>query len=132
MSTFIHEKTELTVQEFFHVHVEQIERIFLLQHVVRGIHKSEYAKLLTCVSGAVYDVVVDLRPESPTYLQWAAVELTEDNCRQLLIPPNCGHAFCSLSENSTVIYCQVSELIETYVAHEYMYLSLNGVVGSLQ
>ena len=85
----------------------QLLLCFYLQHVLRGIHVSPYAKLLTCVYGAVYDVLVDVRPKSPSYLSWAAVELTEDNCRQLFIPPNCGHGFYSLSDNSTVIYCQV-------------------------
>ena len=79
-----------------------------LKHVLRGIHVSPYAKLITCVSGAIYDVVVDLRPESSTYLKWAAVELTEDNCKQLFIPPLCGHGFYSQAENSTIMYCQVS------------------------
>ncbi len=83
------------------------ETLFLLQNVLRGIHVSPYAKLLTCVRGSLYDVVVDARPESDTYLQWAAVKLTEDNCRQLLVPPNCGHAFFSLSDESTIVYCQV-------------------------
>ncbi|CAH1775231.1 unnamed protein product [Owenia fusiformis] len=76
------------------------------QNVIRGLHISPYAKLLTCIQGAVYDVVVDLRPESPSYMQWAAAILTEDNLRQLYIPPNCGHGFLSLKENSTVVYCQ--------------------------
>lgn len=74
--------------------------------VIRGMHISPYAKLLTCIKGSVYDVVVDLRPDSPSYLQWAAAILTEENRRQLYIPPNCGHGFCSLEDNSTVVYCQ--------------------------
>ena len=88
-----------------------------LQNVLRGIHISPYAKLLTCVRGAVYDVVIDVRPDSPTFLQWSAVHLTEENCRQLFIPPHCGHAFYSLQDKTTVVYSQVRVIIESNETH---------------
>ena len=62
---------------------------------------------MTCVKGSVYDVVVDLRCESPTYLKWAAVVLSDSNGLQLLVPPFCGHGYYSLQEGSTVLYVQV-------------------------
>lgn len=78
------------------------------QGSVRGLHyqKADYAesKLITCVRGAVWDVVVDLRPQSPTYLQWHAEELRADDGRSLLIPAGFAHGFQSLTENSEVLY----------------------------
>ena len=78
------------------------------QGSVRGLHyqKAGYAesKLITCVRGAVWDVVVDLRPQSPTYLQWHAEELRADDGRSLLIPAGFAHGFQSLTENSEVLY----------------------------
>ena len=82
--------------------------MFSFQNSLRGIHISPYAKLLTCVQGSVYDVIVDMRPDSPSYLQWAAVCLTSTNGLQALIPPDCGHGYLALNEGATVIYCQVS------------------------
>ena len=78
-----------------------------IQNVIRGLHVSPYAKLLTCIKGKVFDVVADCRPESPTYLKWSAAILTEDNCRQILVPPHCGHGYLALTEDATVIYGQV-------------------------
>lgn len=94
---------------------EDIRRHFPVQQVtwsanhknsVRGMHISPYAKLLTCVRGSVYDVVVDMRPDSPSYLQWAAINLTSTNGFQILIPPHCGHGYLALEEDAAVIYCQ--------------------------
>ena len=50
--------------------------------ILRGIHTSTYGKLVTCVRGAVYDVMVDLREDSPTFLRWCGVMLTEENRKQ--------------------------------------------------
>lgn len=75
---------------------------------LRGIHfqrgdKSQ-AKLVRCVRGAVLDVAVDLRPESPTYRQWVAVELSEENKKQLLIPRRFGHGFVTLTDDVEFLY----------------------------
>jgi dTDP-4-dehydrorhamnose 3,5-epimerase len=59
--------------------------------------------------GAIYDVAVDLRPDSLTHKQWMAVELTEDNRRALYIPAGCAHGFQTLEDNSEVFY-QMSEV----------------------
>ena len=96
---------------------------FPFQDVRRGIHISKYAKLLTCVTGVVYDVVIDMRQESATYLKWAAVILTDTNCRQLLVPPGCGHAYYSLQEHSIVVYCQV-RLFVIYTSHKLNYFKI--------
>jgi dTDP-4-dehydrorhamnose 3,5-epimerase len=75
---------------------------------LRGMHlqlppKAE-AKLLHCTRGAIYDVVVDLRPSSETYCKWVAVELTADSHRALYVPEGFAHGFQTLSENSEVFY----------------------------
>ena len=80
--------------------------------VLRGIHFSlselGQAKLVTCVSGSVWDVVIDIRPSSPTFGQWDCVELTEQNGKSVLISSGLGHAFVSLAEDSLLSYLQTS------------------------
>jgi len=75
---------------------------------LRGMHfqispKAE-AKLVRCTRGRIYDVVIDLRPASPTYCQWEAVELSADNYRALYIPEECAHGFQTLEDGSEVFY----------------------------
>lgn len=75
---------------------------------MRGIHfqkgyKSQ-AKLVRCVRGAVLDVAVDLRHESPTYKQWVAVELSAENKKQLMIPRGFGHGFVTLTDEVEFLY----------------------------
>jgi dTDP-4-dehydrorhamnose 3,5-epimerase len=64
-------------------------------------------KLVRCEKGAIWDCIVDLRPESATYCQWVGVELSEHNGRMLLVPQGFAHGFLTLSENVAVSY-QVS------------------------
>lgn len=75
---------------------------------LRGIHfqrgEMSQAKLVRCVKGAVLDVAVDLRPESPTYKQWVAVELSAENKKQLLIPRRFGHGFVTLTDEVEFLY----------------------------
>ena len=78
---------------------------------IRGIHQTPYAKLVTCVSGKVYDVCVDLRPESETYRQYYGVNLTSDNLQSLYIPPNCGHAFFATTD--CVLYYQQDSVYDS-------------------
>jgi len=79
---------------------------------LRGMHFQlspfEETKLVRCTRGAIVDVLVDLRPESPTHKQWVAVELTEDNHRMLYVPRRFGHGFQTLTDNAEVFY-QVSQ-----------------------
>ena len=75
---------------------------------LRGIHfqKSDnaQAKLVRCVKGAVLDVAVDLRRNSPTFKQWVGVELSEENKKQLLIPRGFGHGFVTLTDDVEFLY----------------------------
>jgi dTDP-4-dehydrorhamnose 3,5-epimerase len=61
-------------------------------------------KLVRCTRGAIYDVAGDLRPQSPTYLRWAATELTPQNGHALAIPEGCAHGFQTLVDDSEVLY----------------------------
>jgi dTDP-4-dehydrorhamnose 3,5-epimerase len=75
------------------------------ERVLRGIHMQRgQAKLVRCARGAIFDVAVDLRPDSPTYRRWEGYELDDVNHRQLLIPDGFGHGFCVLSEEADVLY----------------------------
>ncbi|MBY0564337.1 MAG: dTDP-4-dehydrorhamnose 3,5-epimerase family protein [Hyphomonadaceae bacterium] len=75
---------------------------------VRGMHLQKpphgEAKLVSCIAGAIFDVCLDLRPASPSYLQWRGVELSAANRRQLYIPEGCAHGFQSLTDAAEVQY----------------------------
>jgi dTDP-4-dehydrorhamnose 3,5-epimerase len=77
--------------------------------VVRGMHfqiGAGASKLVRCGRGAIFDVVVDLRVGSPTYGQWEAAELSEENMRVLYVPIGFAHGFCVLSDVADVLYKQ--------------------------
>jgi dTDP-4-dehydrorhamnose 3,5-epimerase len=75
---------------------------------IRGLHYQiaphQEIKLVRCTRGATYDVIVDLRPESPTYKQWLAVELTADNHRMIYIPAGFAHGYQILVDHTEVFY----------------------------
>lgn len=75
---------------------------------LRGLHfqlspRAE-AKVIRCTRGAIYDVIVDLRPSSPTYCQWLAVELTADNHQMLYAPPGVAHGYQTLCDDTEITY----------------------------
>jgi dTDP-4-dehydrorhamnose 3,5-epimerase len=73
--------------------------------VLRGIHtQSGQAKLVRCPRGRIWDVAVDLRPDSPTYKRWEGHELDDEGHRQLFVPAGFGHGFCLLSDEADVLY----------------------------
>lgn len=77
------------------------------KHILRGLHfqtSPGQAKLVRCVRGAIWDVAVDLRPDSPTYKNWEGYELSDENHRQLFVPVGFGHGFCVLSDLADVAY----------------------------
>lgn len=79
---------------------------------LRGMHyqitPNQEAKLFRCTRGAMYDVMIDLRPESPTYLEWLGVELRADNSRMLYVPEGFANGYQALTDNTEVFY-QVSQ-----------------------
>jgi len=91
----------------------------LTQHraTVRGMHfqRPPHAeiKLVSCLRGAVWDVAVDLRIGSPTYLQWHALRLSGDNHCALLIPQGFAHGFQTLEDNVEMLYCHSAPFVST-------------------
>lgn len=75
--------------------------------ILRGLHFQEpqaQGKLVQALSGAVYDVAVDIRKGSPTFGRWVGAELTEENRHQLWVPPGFAHGFCVLSDSADFAY----------------------------
>lgn len=85
------------------------------QGTIRGLHyqKRPYLehKIVSCIKGRVYDVIVDLRCNSKTYLKWIGFEMSEDNNFALYIPPMCAHGFQTMEDDSTVFY-QLGEFFQ--------------------
>jgi dTDP-4-dehydrorhamnose 3,5-epimerase len=80
---------------------------FSVQGVLRGLHAQltrPQGKLVRAVTGKIFDVAVDIRPESPTFGRWAGEVLSGENFRQLYIPPGFAHGFCVMSETAHVQY----------------------------
>ena len=75
---------------------------------MRGIHyqRDEYAesKFITCIRGRIFDVAVDMRPESPTYLQWAGFELDETSLRSVFVPAGFAHGYLTLTDGAIASY----------------------------
>ena len=75
---------------------------------LRGMHfqrtPHEEVKLVRCIRGAMYDVIVDLRGDSPTFRRWIGVELDQDNRRMLYVPRGFAHGFQTLTDNTEVFY----------------------------
>lgn len=93
--------------------VKQVNQSVSAKGVVRGIHFTDspegQAKYVSCPQGAIWDVVVDLRPDSPTYGKWDAVVISAENGKSVLISEGLGHAFLSLENDSVVHYLCNSE-----------------------
>jgi dTDP-4-dehydrorhamnose 3,5-epimerase len=82
-----------------------------MRGVLRGMHfhvGAGVAKLVRCARGRIVDVAIDLRRGSPTYGEWAAVELDEQSMRELFVPVGFAHGFCVLSDVADVIYKQTA------------------------
>ncbi len=80
---------------------------FSKKNTLRGLHYQEspgQAKLVSVVQGSIWDVAVDIRPDSSTYGSWAALELNDENFKQLYIPVGFAHGYCVLSDFARVQY----------------------------
>lgn len=84
--------------------------------VVRGMHYQvaphAEIKIVRCVAGKVFDVAVDLRASSPTFLQWFGIELGPESADALLIPEGCAHGFQALLPNSELIYLHTAQFAQ--------------------
>lgn len=82
---------------------------------LRGMHRQlaphEEAKVVRCLKGALFDAIIDLRPDSPTYMKWEGFELSADNKRALYVPPGFGHGFQTLTDDVEANY-----LVSAYYA----------------
>lgn len=91
-----------------------------IKKTTRGLHYQsapfEEDKLITCLQGSLFDVMVDMRPTSPSYLQWFGIELSESNNKTLLIPKGYAHGYQTLADNTLMMY-QVSNFYTPQ--HEY-------------
>ena len=78
------------------------------KYTLRGLHfqkaPNQEVKLVRCINGAIWDVIVDLRPDSVTFLKWYGTNLTSSNKNMLYIPKGFAHGFITLEEDSEVIY----------------------------
>ena len=106
MRTFCQEELGKIGLEFNIVQANQT--LTKAKNTVRGMHfqlapRAE-DKIVQCLRGTIYDVALDVRPDSPTYGQWVAVELSEDNKKMFLIPKGLAHGFQTLTDNCEVQY----------------------------
>ena len=101
-------KHELAEQGLGHELVQINTALSHAKGTLRGMHFQRpplsEIKMISCSAGAVFDVVLDLRPESPTFCQWFGVELNAENFRSLVIPEGCAHGYQTLSDNSVLTY----------------------------
>lgn len=89
------------------------------KYTLRGFHYQlppfEEAKTMSCLVGKIYDIVVDLRPRSATFLKWQSFELDQDNRMSIHVPPGCANAFLTMADNclihysSSQFYCSAAE-----------------------
>ena len=89
------------------------------KYTLRGMHYQaaphEEAKLVRCTKGAIYDVAVDLRPQSPTFTRWVGLTLTAEDRNMIYIPEGCAHGFLTLQDDCEIFY-QISQFYCTEAA----------------
>ncbi|MDQ0215118.1 dTDP-4-dehydrorhamnose 3,5-epimerase [Oikeobacillus pervagus] len=88
--------------------IQEHQLFSVREHTVRGLHyqlnPKAQTKLVQVTKGAIFNVVLDLRKESPTFGKWESIILSDDNMEQLLIPKGLAHGFCTLLRNTEVQY----------------------------
>ncbi|WP_322906585.1 dTDP-4-dehydrorhamnose 3,5-epimerase [Paenibacillus sp. SGZ-1009] len=101
-----------------HSFVQDNQSLSVEHGVLRGLHYQLHpkaqAKLVRVIAGAIYDVIVDIRPDSPTFGQWQSFILSQHNQRQLYIPHGFAHGFCTLVPHTQVLY-----KVDQYYSPEY-------------
>ncbi|MFA5117964.1 MAG: dTDP-4-dehydrorhamnose 3,5-epimerase family protein [Candidatus Omnitrophota bacterium] len=88
-------------------------------HTLRGMHYQlkpyQEHKTMLCISGAIHDIIVDLRPDSATFLKWISVELSADEPLSLHLPAGCANGYVTLEDNTSILYY----MSEFYVPEAY-------------
>jgi dTDP-4-dehydrorhamnose 3,5-epimerase len=101
-------KKEFQEQGINHTIVQSNISYNKFRHTLRGMHYQaephREAKLIRCTKGGIYDVIIDIRPDSPTFKQWIDIELNEENGRMLYVPEGFAHGFLTLKDNTEVMY----------------------------
>ncbi len=91
-----------------------------LRGTLRGMHYQRdpcgETKIVSCIRGRIWDVVLDLRRDSPTYCQWVGAELTDRNYRAFYIPPGCAHGMQTLEDDTVVAYKITPAYVATHAA----------------
>ena len=86
------------------------------KHTMRGFHyqeaPSKESKIISCISGSVFNVIIDLRKNSPSFLKWQAFNISSDSRQSLYIPVGCANAFLTL-ENNTLIHYYMNDFFTT-------------------
>lgn len=113
---------EVWKDAWFREHVEDVafvqdnQSLSAQTGTIRGLHYQtapfEQGKLVRCLQGAIFDVAVDIRPDSPTFGQWVGAELNPENAHQLWVPTGFAHGFCTLRPDTVVCY----KVTEVYAA----------------
>ena len=94
------------------------------KHTLRGFHyqisPSNESKVISCITGALYNVVIDLREESSTYHQWIALEISEITKESIYVPSGCANAFLTMSKN-TIVHYYMGDLFNPDTYHGIRY-----------
>lgn len=105
------DKNEFETHGIYRIPVQTNMSYSKKKGTIRGIHYQiapyQESKIIRCVKGVIYDVIIDLRPDSPTYKEWFGVELSDKNHKMLFLPEGFAHGFLTLEDDTEVIY-QVS------------------------
>ncbi len=90
------------------INFRQDNHSFSYKNVLRGLHyqlpPNPQAKLVRCISGEIFDVIVDIRLKSETFLNWVGIYLNENNQKQIWVPAGFAHGFLTISESAMVMY----------------------------
>jgi dTDP-4-dehydrorhamnose 3,5-epimerase len=103
--------------------IKQINVSYSKKNTLRGIHRTPYAKVISCISGKIFDVCVDLRSNSKTYMLNKTAILSDKNYMSIYIPSYCGHGFLAIKD-SIVLYYQSQEYNPIY-DETYCYKNYN-------
>ena len=91
-----------------HSFVQVNDSLNVRRGTLRGLHyqlpPAAEVKLVRCIRGSIFDVVADLRPDSPTYGRWFGAELNNDNRRMMYVPRGCAHGFLTLTDDAEALY----------------------------